>query len=138
MVDFVTHISRPDGTIPLIGDDDGGRALKLSREHYGSFRDGMSTAAVLFGRGDFKHQAGAFQEESLWLMGLDGWEVFNSIASEPPSQLSRSYERDGYFIERSGWNAEDSHAIFDCGGLGIIRGGHAHADALSLSGASSC
>jgi Heparinase II/III-like protein/Heparinase II/III N-terminus len=133
MVDFVTHVSRPDGSIPLIGDDDGGRALKLSREHYGSFRDGLSTAAVLFGRSDFKHQAGVFQEETLWLLGLDGWEVFNSMAAEPPSQLNQSYEKDGYFIERSGWDADDSHAIFDCGGFGIIRGGHAHADALSFT-----
>jgi hypothetical protein len=133
MVEFVAHISRPDGTLPLIGDDDGGRALKLSKEHYGSFRDGLSTAAVHFGRGDFKHQAGAFQEESLWLMGLDAWSIFNSMTTEPPTQLSHSYEKDGYFIQRSGWNADDSHAIFDCGGLGIIRGGHGHADALSFT-----
>src|SRR5207248_3004086 len=108
-------------------------ALKLSKEHYGCFRDGLSTASVLFGRSDFKHQAGTFQEESLWLMGLDGWAVFNSLAAEPPLQLSRSYKKDGYFIQRSEWDADGSHAIFDCGGLGIIRGGHAHADALSLT-----
>src|SRR5205823_6231610 len=99
MIDFVAHISRPDGTMPLLGDDDGGRVLKLSREHYGSFRDGLSTAAVLFGRSDFKYQAGAFREESLWLMGLDGWAVFNSMAAEPPPQLSQSYEKDGYFVQ---------------------------------------
>jgi hypothetical protein len=133
MLEFVMHISRPDGTIPLLGDDDGGRVLQLSQNHYGSFRDGLSTGAILFGRGDLKHQAGDIHEESLWLMGEGALTVFNSILAQPPSQLGRAYKKDGYFIQRSGWEGQDSHAVFDCGGYGIIRGGHAHADALSLT-----
>jgi hypothetical protein len=133
MLEFVMHVTRPDGTIPLVGDDDGGRVLQLSRQDYSSFRDGLSSGAVLFGRPDFKQQAGAFCEESIWLLGDDAWSVFNSLDAQIPPQTGRSYAADGYFIQRSGWSEKDSHAVFDCGGFGILSGGHAHADALSLT-----
>ena len=55
MFEVVMHMTRPDGTIPLLGDDDGGRVLQLSQDDYTSFRDGLSSASVLFGRTDFKH-----------------------------------------------------------------------------------
>jgi hypothetical protein len=39
----------------------------------------------------------------------------------------------GYLVQRSGWGPLDSHLVFDCGGLGMLTGAHAHADALSLT-----
>ena len=133
MIEFVMQISRPDGSLPLIGDDDGGRALALSAEDYSSFSDSLSSAAVLFGRGDFKSRVEALREESLWLLGDDAWHVFNSVPTQAPLDLSRAYPDSGVFIQRSGWNREDTHVIFDCGGLGMQTGGHGHADALSLT-----
>jgi hypothetical protein len=133
MLEVVMHFTRPDGTIPLFGDDDGGRVVQLGRDNYTSFGDGLSSGAVLFGRPDFKYQAREFHEESLWLLGEDGCSVFNSLDTQAPSELSRSYAKDGYFIHRSGWAADDSHMVFDCGGLGMMSGGHGHADALSLT-----
>lgn len=133
MIDAVMHFTRPDGSMPLLGDDDGGRVVQLSRADYSCFRDGLSSGAVLFGRPDFKHQAREFCEESLWLLGYDSWPVFNSLDAQAPVQLSRSYAQDGYFIQRSGWEEQDSHLVFDCGGLGMMSGGHGHADALSLT-----
>src|SRR5439155_316401 len=55
------------------------------------------------------------------------------LAPEPPSELSRAFEDAGYFIQRSGWDAHDTQLTFDCGGMGLGSGGHAHADALSLT-----
>jgi hypothetical protein len=132
MIEFVMHISRPDGSLPLMGDDDGGRALALDFEDYSSFSDGISSGAVLFGRADFKSRVG-FREESLWLLGTEGWQVFDSLPSQPPLDLSRAYLESGLFVQRSGWSDQDSHLIFDCGGLGMQTGGHGHADALSLT-----
>jgi hypothetical protein len=132
MIEFVMHISRPDGSLPLMGDDDGGRALALASEDYRSFGDSLSSGAVLFGRADFKSRAG-FREESLWLLGIEGWQLFGTLPSEPPTDLSRGYLDSGLFIQRSGWGDQDSHVIFDCGNLGMQTGGHGHADALSLA-----
>src|SRR5262249_16334547 len=64
MLDFVMHLTRPNGCIPLLGDDDGGRALALASENYVSYRDGLCSGSVLFHRPDFKYQAREFSEES--------------------------------------------------------------------------
>lgn len=133
MMDFLLHLSRPDGSIPLLGDDDGGRALALTQTNYRSFTDALCTGAVLFRRPDFKHQARDFCEETFWMMGESAWQTYASLKSAPPPELSVFFPVAGYFIERSGWGEMDSHLVFDCGGMGIINGGHGHADALSVA-----
>jgi hypothetical protein len=132
MLQFLMHLTRPDGTIPLLGDDDGGRALALEQRNYRSFNDALCLGAVLFRREDFKHQASAFFEETLWLLGEDAWQIYGSLNSKPPSETQSFHPRAGYSIQRSGWGPLDNHLVFDCGGLGMLAGGHAHADALSV------
>jgi hypothetical protein len=66
-----------------------------------------------------------FGEEVLWFLG-------EPVADKPLAETQAFYPVAGYAIQRSGWNAHDSQVIFDCGGLGMLNGGHGHADALSL------
>jgi uncharacterized heparinase superfamily protein len=132
MLRFLMHITRPDGTLPLLGDDDGGRALALQQKNYRSFNDALCVGAALFQRTDFKHGAGAYFEEALWLLGEESSQVYCLLGSEPPNRTQALFSSSGYLIQRSGWGPLDSHLIFDCGGLGMLGGGHAHADALSL------
>src|SRR5581483_1107338 len=103
MVEFVMHVSRPDGSLPLIGDDDGGRALALRQTTYHRFQDALSTAAVLFGRGDFKARAGGFAEETLWLLGERAWESFAALPAENPAERAALFPAAGYCIQRSSW-----------------------------------
>jgi hypothetical protein len=133
MFDFLMHIIRSDGTIPLLGDDDGGRVLAIASPNYCSYRDGLCSASVLFSRSDFKYQAREFAEESFWLLGDEAWTIFKSLAAHSPVELRRAFESAGYFVQRSGWDPHDTQVVFDCGGLGMGRGGHAHADALSFT-----
>jgi Heparinase II/III N-terminus/Heparinase II/III-like protein len=133
MLDVVMHLTRPDGTIPLLGDDDGGRVLALASGNYVSYRDGLCSGSVLFRRPDFKYQAAAFCEESFWLLGQDASEIFDSLDAEAPAQLHHDFLDSGYFSQRTGWGPNDTHVTFDCGGMGLGSGGHAHADALSLT-----
>ena len=132
MLVFLLHLSEPGGTIPLLGDDDGGRALALGQTSYRSFRDALCAGAVLFQRPEFKHQAGEFCEETLWLLGELGWGGYAALKSTPPKELSAFYPSEGYFIQRSSWDGRAKHLVFDCGGMGMIHGGHGHADSLSL------
>jgi hypothetical protein len=132
MLNFVMHLSTPGGTIPLLGDDDGGRALALERRNYHSFTDALGLGAVLFERTDFKHQAGDFCEETFWLLGRKAWEVYDVLESEPPRENRAIFPSAGYAMQRSGWGSLDSQLLFDIGGLGMLTGGHSHADALSV------
>jgi len=133
MLEFLMHLTRPDGALPLLGDDDGGRALALHTRDYGSFQDGLCLGAILYRRGDFKRQAGAFHEEPLWMLGQEAWQVYRQLECEEPAKAQGRYPHAGYTVQRSGWGALDSHLVFDCGGLGMLAGAHAHADALSVS-----
>ena len=132
MLGFIMHLTGPSGAIPLLGDDDGGRALALDQTSYRSFRDAFCTGAALFQRPEFKHQSGKFCEETLWMLGQSGWDRYATLRSHPPKELSASYPSEGYFIQRSSWDSRAKHLIFDCGGMGMLQGGHGHADALSL------
>src|SRR5215470_8511735 len=108
MLDVLTHFTRPDGTIPLFGDDDGGRVLALVSENYVSYHDGLCSASVLFHRPDFKYQAVTFAEESFWLLGAQARVTFDSLRGENPPDLRRAFKDAGYFIQRSGWRANDT------------------------------
>jgi hypothetical protein len=133
MLQFLMHLTRPDGTLPSLGDDDGGRALALDKRDYRSFRDGLCLGAILYRRGDFKQQAGAFCQEALWMLGQDAWDIHRQLAGREPSETQAYYPFAGYFVWRSGWGPLASHLVFDCGDLGMLTGAHAHADALSLT-----
>ena len=57
------HITRPDGTTPLIGDDDGGKMLPHSRTRCDDFRPTLAAGAVIFERGEYKFVAEHLSEE---------------------------------------------------------------------------
>jgi hypothetical protein len=136
MLDFLLHLSWAGGRLPLLGDDDGGRALALERRNYGSIADELCTGAVLFRRPDCKFRAGPFAEETLWLLGAQAWCTYTGLPAEPPPSKYAFFPHAGYLIQRSGWHSEAAELVFDCGSLGLGAGGHAHADALSISLAS--
>lgn len=132
LYDFLMHVTRPDGTTPLIGDDDGGRILPLSAADANDFRGALSTAAIIFGRGDYKLVAGGIAEETLWLLGAQGVESFENLHSYKPRQNSKFFPHGGYFAMRDGWAETDNFLLVDCGELGALNGGHGHSDALSI------
>jgi hypothetical protein len=133
LVDFLMYATRPDGTTPLIGDDDGGRCLPHGNRKSDDFRHVLSTNAVLFERGDYKLVAGEFAEETLWLLGGAGKQSFEFLRSRQPVETSAAFETGGYFIMRDGWTDTDNFLLIDCGELGALSGGHGHADALSIN-----
>lgn len=57
LLDHLMYITRPDGTTPLFGDDDGGQLLMLDRHAANDFRSTLATGAALFDRADYKFVA---------------------------------------------------------------------------------
>ena len=109
-LDFLMQTTRPDGTTPLIGDDDGGGMLPLTNAKPDDFRGALAMGAVLFERGDYKYVAGEeAAEEIVWFLGHEGVEAFNSLQARAPDENSRAFETGGYFVMRDGWADTDNY-----------------------------
>ena len=134
MLDFLLAARCPDGSMPQIGDADGGTLLVLTRRAQDDFRGVLATAAAFFGRADCAWAAGAVAPEVLWLLGPAGLDAFDALSPVAPAgPPSRLFPDGGFAIMRSGWVADDHQLIFDVGPLGCpVSGGHGHADLLSV------
>ena len=132
LLDHLMYITRPDGTTPLFGDDDGGRLMTLSYPRGNDFRATLSTGAAVFERADYKFVAGGVAEDSLWLLGRTGVSRLDGISAVEPEKQSVAFPDGGYYVMRDGWSAKSNYLLFDCGPHGQSNCGHAHADALSF------
>jgi hypothetical protein len=134
MLDFLLAIRRPDGSIPQIGDADGGWLLPLADRAPDDLRGLFSTAAAAFGRPDCAWAAPAPAPESLWLLGRAGLDALEALDPGPPATApARLFAEGGYAVIRSGWDTRAHQLIFDAGPLGGGRSvGHGHADLLSI------
>lgn len=134
MLEFLLAISAPDGTMPQIGDADGGWLLPLSRRSPNDCRGVFAVAAACFGREDFAWAARGPAPEVLWLLGVPGWERFSALQERAPTvPASRLFRDGGYTVMRSGWTRDAHQLVFDVGPMGCPKSGaHGHADMLSL------
>lgn len=133
MLDVLLAIRRPDGGMPVIGDQDGGFLLPLLRREPKDVRGLFSVAAGFFGRADFAWAAGAIQPEALWFLGSGVIATSESTGAAPPLETSRVFPEGGYVVMRSGWRRTAHHLVFDVGPLaGAQSGAHGHADLLSV------
>lgn len=132
LLDHLMYITRPDGTSPLFGDDDGGRLVMLDERAANDFRAALSNGAALFARPDYKYVAREAAEETLWLLGCEGLRAFDELRAQPPDDSSRAFVDGGYYVMRDGWSETDNYLLIDCGPHGAVGGAHAHADALSF------
>jgi uncharacterized heparinase superfamily protein len=137
MLDHLMWITRPDGSSPLFGDDDGGRLIKLTARAANDFRDTLAIGAAILERSDWKYVAGAAPAEMLWMIGQEGVACYDRLGAETPRDMSREFRSSGYFVMRDGWRRDSSFVLIDCGPHGAAVGaGHAHSDALSIEFAS--
>jgi hypothetical protein len=133
LFEHLMWITRPDGSSPLFGDDDGGRLITLGARASNDFRDTLATGAALFHRGDWKWVAGPPAVETLWLLGPKGLADYERLEADPPKDDARAFDEGGYFIARDGWSGSAGYLFLDCGPHGGLAGcGHSHADALAI------
>jgi uncharacterized heparinase superfamily protein len=134
MADFLLAVRRPDGSIPEIGDADGGWLLPFVPREPDDARGVLSVAAALFGSPDHAWAAGEAAPELLWLLGSDGLAAFDALRPAPPAPgPSLLFPEGGYAVMRSGWETDAHHLIFDVGPLGCpVSAGHGHADLLGI------
>ena len=129
---FLAWVARADGTIPLFGDEDGGRLLFLDSRACDDVRSPLATAASLLGDGALAHAGTPPSDEVAWLLGRRGLEALDHLASRPPAETAHAFCDGGFFVMRDGWEAGDAVLTVGCGPLGTANGGHAHADTLAF------
>jgi hypothetical protein len=134
MVDVLIAVRRPDGSIPVIGDADGGTLLPLAQRASHDSRGVFAVAAVMLRRPDFAWASGGAAPEVPWLLGTGGLETFDAIRPVPPKGApSRMFPSGGYAVMRTAWDRAAHQMIVDTGPLGCpASSGHGHADLLSV------
>lgn len=136
---FSMCITRPDGRVPMIGDNDDAVACPAGEGPGWDFRHYQALGAALFERGDLRRASGAYSELAFWLLGPKGAETFERLEPSTPAATSVCFPDTGYCIMRSGWDDRAHYLCFDVGPLagGLLPDGtpsaaHGHADALSV------
>ncbi|MEX2333069.1 MAG: alginate lyase family protein, partial [Pseudohongiella sp.] len=134
MVDFLLNLRRPDGTVPQIGDTDGGALLSIVHRQPGDYQALFAIAAALFEREDYAWAAGDSTAELICLLGPVGHYRFMALKQKAPPVVEACLFADGgYLIMRDGWRPQGHQLIFDVGPLGCSdSAAHGHADLLSL------
>jgi uncharacterized heparinase superfamily protein len=134
MLEFLLAVSGPHGTMPQIGDADGGAVLPLANRGPNDCRGVLATAAAFLGRKDFAWAASGPAPELLWLLGVSGWQRFMRLHERAPrGRASRLFRDGGYAVLLSGEDRQAHQLIFDVGPLGCPNSAaHGHADLLSL------
>jgi hypothetical protein len=131
LMDFLLAVRRPDGSLPAIGDGDGGWLLPLASRAADDVRGVFATSAALLRRSDHAWAAGGPAPEPVWLLGSAGRGAAPAAPSAAPA--SRCFAAGGYVIMRDGWDRRSHQLIFDAGPLGCpVTAGHGHADLLSI------
>ena len=134
LLDSLLALRRPDGSLPQVGDADGGWLLPLEPRAPNDARGVFALAAVAMKRGDYAWASDGLTPEIPWLLGMDGTRLFGQLDSAPPTRSpSRVLPAGGYAVMRSDWGRGADQIVFDVGPLGCrVSGGHGHADLLSI------
>ena len=128
----LAHLTRPDGSTPLIGDDDGGRLLPLDWPAPDDFRSSVALVAAIRGHADLKCVAGSAPASLPWLLGRDAIEAYDRLVPVAPAAASIGFPDGGLYVMRGDWSRNASSLVVDGGPHGALSGGHAHADALAV------
>ena len=130
MLEVVSHLSGA-GSLPRMGDDDGGRVFDPRRNRAEHMCDPLVLGAVLFRRDDFKVAAGGLNEETIWLAGVEGANRFDSLRSMMKRPSSFARKSSGIHVMR-GSGPGPQQLLITAGPSEPGRQGHRHADLLSL------
>jgi hypothetical protein len=127
MAGFLMRLTKPDGTIPGVGDADDGRLLILT--HYSGWnrwdcRDLLAIAGEFFDDDRLRFYGAGHREAALWAAG--SW---RQPFIQPLPLGSQAFRQGGYYLLRN----ERVYCLIRCGELSCRgEGGHSHNDQLSL------
>lgn len=123
MFSFINLYIKPDGYIPVIGDNDNGRAIILGGEDFNSHSYLLEISNHLF-KTEFKNTNHNYY--STWLKSCD--QIENKFYHAEENGFVSLHES-GYYIH----NRDGNYIFIECSPLGLGgRGGHGHNDFTSF------
>jgi hypothetical protein len=127
MAGFAASYTRDDGSSPLWGDADDGRALPLGGQPLGDHRYLAGLIGIALDRPKALALAGGHRSEAAWFLGAEA--AARLPAGSSPVGGTHAFVEGGVYVLRG---ARD-HVFVDCGPVGLGgRGGHGHNDCLSF------
>jgi hypothetical protein len=124
------------GNMPMIGDADDGRVLRLSREpDFCPYRSMLATGAILFDDAELAKRARVLDDQTRHLVRGEGWDDLISTRRSDAADLPRtSFPESGYYILGTALGqADEARLLVDAGALGYLSiAAHGHADALAV------
>ncbi len=128
-------LTGPDGLLISLGDDDGGRILRLDDRHRRDARGLLALGCRLLDLEGLGPLAGKVDGEALWLLGPARADLAPDVGELPAVE---SFPRAGWYSSRFGdrdpaTGLPSGHLVFKAGPMGRGSAGHSHADQLSLT-----
>lgn len=128
MAEYIHAYTRPDGSCPLVGDFDDGRAINFG----GPINNHSYIADVInlkFGTESYKKiKCNEIDEYPWWITDKRTKQHEDEINKK--NDVTKSFIHGGSYIVKN----ESSHLFIDCGPVGLKnRGGHGHNDCLSFT-----
>ena len=131
MFNFLKIISNKEGVIPQIGDNDSGRLHKFSEGNELNVNYLLTLGAIFYNQEDLKVNEFGFNEEVLWLYGINGFKKWEELKSKKHAEIEGySFHNSGiYSIKENNVNMLISASANGQKGIG----GHSHNDKLSFN-----
>jgi hypothetical protein len=135
LAEFVSALMDAGGNVPMTGDADDAKMVRLSYESdWSPYRSLLASCALLFKRGDFKKKAGALDDKNRWLFGTAGVEQWAELAEVPERPVLAFPEGGYYLLGKNFGSTSEVRIVIDCAPLGYLSiAAHGHADALSFT-----
>ena len=128
MARFTASYSRADGSVPLWGDGDDGRALAFGTQALNDHRYLIGALGLILEDTALTARFAGPRDEVAWLFGPEAAARLR-VREQTSDETSAAFREGGFYVLRSGAH----HVFVDCGPLGLAgRGGHGHNDLLSL------
>ncbi len=138
-LEFAMVMTKPDGTLPYMGDIDDARSIYFRQPTNWNFLSCQTMGAIWFNRPDMKFTSQKYQEEAFWMLDGDGQKKYEKLESEAPKDKTIFMDECGYSIFRSGYENASHYAHMDSGPIahGVFydetpSAAHGHADLLAI------
>jgi hypothetical protein len=128
---FMQAMADDSGWLPLIGDDDGGMLWPMAGRDPRDVRDSLALARAAIPDAPLRPWPAV--EEVRWIAGRaapDEEAARRGTRRQAPDSGALAFPGTGFVTMRTG---HGDHLTFDVGPHGYLNGGHAHADALSIT-----